>query len=298
MNISQTAQAILSHQHLSAMDLKAVDIDLSALSLSEIENIEQHQAFPLFKYHDLIFVVTSNVEILSSFSQLFNMAVKIIVVNQEELDNKDFILRYDAARLSYLLDHNKSAGLMLAKWLAKFDYRATDCYLKQEVFPLFFKKWKFWLAIVDGIIPAMDIRFATFDQTVVVEEYDNLVSGLRPLVAHQPIKIILEEQAIDYIYFFLNFSVKSARVVSPENFEEFDVLDKANEQRWENVRKQITQPSAIKDKNGYTVSLWLIKETNLYQGSFKIDQQGAISSFLTLIEPSIAYNSFFDGVIE
>lgn len=36
MNNSQIVQAMLSHQYLSVMDLKALDIDLSTLSLKVV----------------------------------------------------------------------------------------------------------------------------------------------------------------------------------------------------------------------------------------------------------------------
>lgn len=230
------------------------------------------------------------------------------------------IIQEDAAQLAKLLDDNKTAGLMLAKWLAKIDLRATDCYVEEckkhyvlqaEKLSLFssntmhhylkqlhrkysfFKKWKFWIAIAHPI----NITFATFEQKVVLQETNNLEDGFRSLITYEPVKIILEEQAIDYIYFFLSFSVTSAEIISPANIEEFSVLNNKNKQQWEQIIKQISHPSAQRDGKNYRVFLWLVKDTNVYQATFKIDEQGTVSSSLTLIASEMVYSTF-DSAIE
>lgn len=289
MNNSEIIQAMTSHQKLAVINVDAVEIDLSQLSLSEIELIEQHNALPLFKFHESLFIAVSNSSLPLSLTNTLNIPIEVVFVDKETINRKDFTIRYDTARLARLLNHNKTAGMMLAKWLARFDMRATDCSLKQVDKP-YFKKWKFWYAIADDFMPPMKISFATFEQKIVCEEYDNLQDGLHQLVIDEPIYITSETEAISYIYFFVNFSATGLQILSPEDIEyDFFILD---EKRWQKIAQQLTEPQAKQQENDYIVYLWLVKETDLYKGTFTIDKQGKISSLLTFIEPNIACSQF------
>ncbi len=294
MNNSEIIQPMTSHQKLAVINVDAIEIDLSELSLSEIELIEQHNALPLFKFHESLFIAVSNLSLPSGLTNILNIPIEAVFVDREAINRKDFTIRYDTARLARLLNHNKTAGMMLAKWLANFDMRATDCSLKQIDKP-YFRKWKFWWAIANGITPIMDITFATLEQKVVREEYDNLQDGLRQLVIDEPIYITSETEAISYIYFFFSFSATGVQVISPENIIYFNILD---EKRWQKIAQQLTEPQAKQQKNDYVVSLWLTKGTDLYQGIFTIDKQGAIVSSLKFIEPRIVYSYFSDDFLE
>lgn len=282
-------QAMSSCNSLSVTDLYEVTVDLSELDASEIEFIEQHGALPLFKRDGFLFVVLTDIKNITSLSQLLNLPIKTVIVAEEELNNMFFTYQYDYARLTRLLEGNQAAAsLVINRFLTPLNARAMDCYLKKTPYNPFFKKWNFWNIGLEGCLPMMDMTFAAYDQVAVSQEHDNLENGLRLLVIHEPIHITSEEKAIDYLYFFFEFCATSVATISPEDIEYFCPLEE-EVARWDKVIQQITEFQIKREADGYIISLWLMKQTDLYQGVFKIDGQGVISSTLTLVEPNIAF---------
>lgn len=294
MNNLEIIQTMASCDSLSVTDLYEVTVDFNGLDMSEIELIERHGAFPLFKQDNFLFIGLTDVKNRTLLSRELNQPIKTVIVNEEEINNIFFINQYDNARIALLLEGNTAAiSLVKNKLLTSVDDRAIHCYFQKIPFHPFFKKWTFWRVGIEGCLPPHEIHLATFEQMAVLREYDNLESGLRPLVAHEPIHITSVEKAIDYIFFFFDFCATSVDTISPEDIEYFYPLEEAVA-RWNKVIQRITELEVKQDADGYTISLWLVKQTNLYQGVFKIDEQGAISSTLTLIEPNIALSTVDD----
>jgi len=300
MDNLEIIRAMTSCDSLLVDDLYGVTVDLSELSVSQIELIEQHGAFPLFKHNKFLFIALTDLKIIPHLKQALNMPIKAVTFYEKQVNNDtffsdhDMFLRhqYDTARIYHLLNGNEAAILLVKnRFLNPLNARVTDCYLS-KIYNPFFKKWEFWSIVLAGCLPREEMTFAVLGQMAVPREYDNLESGWHPLVTHEPIHITSEEEAIGYIHCFIDFCAASVHPISPEDIEYENLFPLENDSaRWNKMIQNIPELQVRRGENGYTVSMWLIKKYDIYQGVFEINKQGLITSTLTLIEPNIAVSS-------
>jgi hypothetical protein len=299
MDNFEMIQAMVLYDSLQVDDLYRVTVDLSELSVSQIELIEQQGAFPLFKHNKFLFIALTDLKIVPYLEQALNIPIKAVKLCEKQvhdtlLGKRDIFppYQYDAARIYHLLNGNEAAiSLVKNSFLVRLNARVTDCYFN-KIYNHFFKQWEFWRIGLAGCMPPEEMTFAALGQMAIPQEYDNLESGWHLLVAHEPIHILSEEEAISYTHCFIDFCATSVHPISPEDIEYESFYPLENDfTRWRKMIQNIPEFQVRRKKNGYTVFMWLIKQYDIYQGVFEINTQGLITSTLTLIEPNIAISS-------
>jgi hypothetical protein len=132
----------------------------------------------------------------------------------------------------------------------------------------FFHTWKLWRAD-DGNRPPRAVFVATDPERAVPIDFD---SGLAPLVASEPVRLLRAEDAVEYTIAFLSMTKPLAFVLRSANDVPF--LDKAFLAKWAAI---VRPPRASGDENQRLVEAWLFEAGDILHARFLIDSRGAIS---------------------
>jgi hypothetical protein len=133
----------------------------------------------------------------------------------------------------------------------------------------FFKQWKIW-RVSDGNIPPQVLMVATTESEahkITIEE------GFAQLAAKEPVKIASNEEAKQYIEFFLSVADPMIDILS--SVDDIPGISKQDKDQWE---KQVRPPIFHKKSDiQYTAMMWLYKQGELFFARTDIQKDGSIT---------------------
>lgn len=153
---------------------------------------------------------------------------------------------------------------------------------KLAVSPLhnpFFKVWRFWNISTTSEIPPRSIIVVTDDEKATKLAF---ADGFKEQVSKEPVQLTTPELAIEYTQFFIATTDPQLEILSYAS--DIPGISQTSLTEYTN---RIHSPRAAYDGEGYTITIWLWKNSMLYQGLFQIHSNGQIKPNMEVINSNI-----------
>ncbi len=145
----------------------------------------------------------------------------------------------------------------------------------------FLTNWQLWM-VDDGCDPPTFVYVATRDGATIVPTFED---GFSSLVAVEPINVMNEDAAVDYIKLFFRATRPSDRIVS--GIDDVKALD---EDVAADLSVEIVPPVVEKTASGgWSVTAFLIDTGNLVRAEIDIAVDGAITSELEEMAKDLSF---------